>query len=62
MNKPKLLIVVIGLLCVLNSASAQVVGIKTNLVADVTTTMNVALVFPGATKPTFPLPVTICSK
>ena len=43
MNKPKLLIVAFGLLCILNSVSAQVVGIKTNLVADATTTMNVAL-------------------
>lgn len=55
MNKPKLLIVVIGLLCVLNSASAQVVGIKTNLVADATTTMNVALEIATAPKNTLDL-------
>ncbi len=55
MNKPKLLLAVIGLLCILNSASAQVVGIKTNLVADATTTMNVTLEIATAPKNTLDL-------
>ena len=54
MNKSTLLIVAIGLLCTLG-ASAQVVGLKTNLVADATTTMNVGLEIATAPKNTLDL-------
>ena len=55
MDKPKLLIVAIGFMCILSTASAQVVGLKTNLAADATTTMNVALEFATAPKNTLDL-------
>lgn len=54
MNKSTLLIIAIGLLFTF-SATAQVVGLKTNLVADATTTINVGLEIATAPKNTLDL-------
>ncbi|WP_294081826.1 DUF3575 domain-containing protein [Proteiniphilum sp. UBA5384] len=43
MSKPKLLIIATALLLAGNSTYAQVAGIKTNLIADATTTMNLGV-------------------
>ena len=51
MSKSKILIMVFALLCI-SSASAQKVGLKTNVIADATTSMNLALEIGTAPKNT----------
>ncbi len=50
-----MLIIAIGLLYAFSSATAQVVGIKTNVIADATTTMNLAVEIGTAPKNTLDL-------